>query len=792
MKGFILNSETYIDRGGASMDETQLYGVLSDGRNFSWKQTPAQLKAFLPQTVELPQQHYHAKSSETFVDYDGTPLSCYHFASLSALKAARQAFPKLVFLESELGSLSHLLIAKQIKGGVEFLSEPASANETLVTFENPDVRAATVTPNLTAVSIDIETGVDSNLLYSIALYGEKIAKVLILDPDKKCQTTPALDFSVLSLPTEKALLQCFLSEMHTLNPQLIMGWNIVGFDFTFLLRKYEQYELPFTLGIGQLPVIHYKRKGRDIQIRIPGRVFCEGMDITKQLAPPLANYKLDTAAATFLNEQKTITLTGLEKVKEIDKQFARDKPALARYNLKDAELVYRLMEKFAAVPFLIGRVQYCGVLMEQLKYSAEITQFAMLSLMRRKKLISPAAILETTAPLPNEQEQHAIAPQKTGPVSCIMLATLLPLTILRYKLDPYGLWAAKTAPANVLHTPTGFAFHRHKHFLPFIIERTLELLSKVPPTRSVERQVLSITLQQLIDGITTNTSRFAQANLTKAIQENALHLVKKITSAFKQLGAEILYYDTHIILVKHPAHTLSLSAPASTQASCLSAHQEFIAELLTKAKQTILPEIFAEIKRTPQLSLAAHYKQIFIPAQSFTLLKNKSALQYFALDLQERAIRCSREYHRLHFTLAGETALIDAYLREQPIAAAIANLKRQLLNGQHDASLVYKKKLTKPLHSYDTAGNIPPHIAAARQIPDIMQDKNIHNKRPYIHYLLTTKGGEPAATAKHPPAYHDYWQKELVPTLKNTFAQTSIASIVTQELLSEDHELSLF
>ena len=43
-------------------------------------------------------------------------------------------------------------------------------------------------------------------------------------------------------------------------------------------------------------------------------------------------------------------------MEEIQRRFDEDKPALARYNLKDCELVTRIFEKTELIAFLLERV----------------------------------------------------------------------------------------------------------------------------------------------------------------------------------------------------------------------------------------------------------------------------------------------------------------------------------------------------------------------------------------------------------------------------------------------------
>ena len=50
-----------------------------------------------------------------------------------------------------------------------------------------------------------------------------------------------------------------------------------------------------------------------------------------------------------------------QRMAEIDRRFAEDKPALARYNLKDCELVTRIFAKADLLNFLLERATVTGL-----------------------------------------------------------------------------------------------------------------------------------------------------------------------------------------------------------------------------------------------------------------------------------------------------------------------------------------------------------------------------------------------------------------------------------------------
>src|SRR5690606_7397134 len=117
----------------------------------------------------------------------------------------------------------------------------------LTVFVNPNLKPAEVTPEFTVVSLDIETG--GNTLYSIAVYLRRkdyeIKKVFMLS-DKEEQ----LNEYTQTYTSEKDLLINFIKWFNDADPDIIIGWYIIGFDLRFLDNKCNELFIPFDIGRG--------------------------------------------------------------------------------------------------------------------------------------------------------------------------------------------------------------------------------------------------------------------------------------------------------------------------------------------------------------------------------------------------------------------------------------------------------------------------------------------------------------------------------------------------------------
>ena len=52
----------------------------------------------------------------------------------------------------------------------------------------------------------------------------------------------------LGLPNEKDMLERFFQLVRELDPDLILGWNLINFDLKVIRKRCQKLEVPFVLG----------------------------------------------------------------------------------------------------------------------------------------------------------------------------------------------------------------------------------------------------------------------------------------------------------------------------------------------------------------------------------------------------------------------------------------------------------------------------------------------------------------------------------------------------------------
>jgi DNA polymerase-2 len=111
----------------------------------------------------------------------------------------------------------------------------------------------------------------------------------------------------------------------------------------------------------------------------------------------------------------------------------------------------------------------------------------------------------------------------------------------------------------------------------------------------------------------------------------------------------------------------------------------------------------------------------------------------------------------------------------------------QVLAGERDLELIYRKRLRRHLHEYQK--NVPPHVQAARKY---VQLTGKHLRRgDWISYVITTSGPEPIgsdeinmAMRQSPIDYRHYVDKQLMPVADSIlhFLHESMNQLVDQQL----------
>ena len=179
------------------------------------------------------------------------------------------------------------------------------------------------------------------------------------------------DCDVVSCNTEKELLIKWKELMNELNSDVVVGYNIFGFDMPYIWDRAKELGIleEYSIGWGRLitrktSLVEQKLSSSAMGDNILRYIDMDGVvliDLLKvmQREQKLDSYKLDNVASIFLGDNKNDL-----KPQEIFTKFkgdSKDRCEIARYCIQDCCLVNRLIHKLKIMENNIGMGNVCLV-----------------------------------------------------------------------------------------------------------------------------------------------------------------------------------------------------------------------------------------------------------------------------------------------------------------------------------------------------------------------------------------------------------------------------------------------
>nr|BFE89760.1 hypothetical protein GCM10020185_02960 [Pseudomonas brassicacearum subsp. brassicacearum] len=160
---------------------------------------------------------------------------------------------------------------------------------------------------------------------------------------------------------------------------------------------------------------------------------------------------------------------------EINRMFAEDKPALARYNLKDCELVTRIFAKTELLKFLLERASVTGLPADRSGGSVAAFTHLYMPLMHRQGFVAPNLGQRP----PEASPGGFVMDSQPGLYESVLVLdykSLYPSIIRTFLIDPVGLIEGLRHPDDQESVPgfRGARFSRTRHCLPAIVARISE------------------------------------------------------------------------------------------------------------------------------------------------------------------------------------------------------------------------------------------------------------------------------------------------------------------------------
>ncbi len=690
-------------------------------------------------------------------DFDGVRVDGLYFSSLDSYFQTRRRLrdSNIRVYESDIRAEDRFLMERYIKCGVQIEGNVQKQNNINV-FINPSLSPADYRPELRVMSLDIETGTDGSI-YSIAehtTYASGEFKTVLMrgepaNPVNAANRDSGNNYGssqeLRYLPDEQSLLLGFERHLQERDPDIIVGWHVIGFDLDFIKRRSELYGRPFTAGRGfrhrELRIFQ-KRSGM-YSAEANGRIIIDGPQSLRTAFYKFENYKLETVAGELLGRGKDIT-PDEDKVAEIERRFREDKPALARYNLEDCVLVTEIFQKTAIIDQLVTRSLITGLPADKVHMSVASFDFFMLPLVHRKGLVA----IDTADVMAG---QHAAggfvftsAPGLYPHVIVLDFKSLYPTIIRTFFIDPVSRVRADVSPVT---TPEGIRFSSTENVLPDFLEGLMDKRAEAKKNNDPYlSQAVKILMNSFYGVMGTTGCRFYHPYLPTAITGTGQWILKTCRAYLTDLGYEVIYGDTDSLFVcMKPEEQNRVDAAGAELAEQVNNH--FI---------NLMKSDFG-IESKLEIEFEKHYTKFFLPPMRYT---SEGARKRYAGMLEDGTIDFKGlETVRSDWTDLAKKFQQDLFFRffnDMELAGWIKGFVEDLKTGSFDGLLIYKRQLNRKTSEY--VKSTPPHVKAALKLdPD--GSKNLRN----VSYIMTAEGPTPVEMYSGGADYSHYIEKQIRP-----------------------------
>lgn len=567
------------------------------------------------------------------------------------------------------------------------------------------------------VAVDIETigNVLEQEIVLISLYSPEGLSKVLMNPDDlsehnlaKVKKSKFEAFELLIFKNEKEMLEKFREEILSFKPQLVIGWNVVDFDFKVIRERMTHHSIPFIFSDfeGECKLRVISDFFRSSTMNCPGVLIWDVIQILRTNFIHFEDYKLNTVAREVLGDNK-IELENdenaddsiIDKIKTIEHMFHSDPKKLIDYNFKDSFLTSQIYEKLKLEELMCKRSIITGTPLAKVK-----SPIATLDIMYLKELHKRGYVANSnfnfsdTSPI---EGAYVIDPKKGfyNDIFVFDFKSLYPSIIMTFNIDPFTY--SKT---GLLEAPNGARFNKEPGILPILIHQLyLERDNAKKEKDSVKSFALKTTMNSFYGAVASPKCRFYNKDVGEAITSFGREIIKKAKDFAQERGHKAIYGDTDSCFIK-----------AGREFKDLEEKKKFGADLEKEFNKVFSEWVENEFGMRSFLNIElekifSHFfiasKKRYVGLDELSGKTNYTGMEAIRGDWTELAQNFQRKL----------VDLIFSNKNKEEIRRFILDYVERLKKGEYDDLLVYKKKITKPLNLYTKT--TPPHVRAARELP---------------------------------------------------------------------------
>ncbi len=362
---------------------------------------------------------------------------------------------------------------------------------------------------------------------------------------------------------EKEMLEHFDKKIKDENPDILIGYNSSLFDLPYLKARAEKLKAQFNLARfgGKMRAV---QKGLVHGYEIKGRVHVDMYPILRLFGYigviKAENYTLDAVSESVLGEHK-IDIGGWERINELWEKGEVGK--IAEYCLKDAELTYRLAEKFLPLEIELAQTSKLPLFQTTLSTTGQMVEsLLMFHAQRRGEIIPPrptsAEVAERIARPIKGAFVKLPEPGIYSNIAVLDFRGLYPSIIISYNIDP-----ATISESGEHKAPKGTTFKKApKGLIPEVLEGLLDKRAKIKralkemdkdseeyKVLSARSQALKILANSFYGYLGYARSRWYSRQCAESVTAWGRKHINDTIQKAEEKGFKVLYADTDSVFL---------------------------------------------------------------------------------------------------------------------------------------------------------------------------------------------------------------------------------------------------
>ncbi|MBL4631744.1 MAG: DNA polymerase II, partial [Paraglaciecola sp.] len=628
-------------------------------------------------------------------------------------------------------------------------------------------------PTFKLLSIDIECS-EQGELFSIGLASDTFKCVLMIS-----QAQVADDW-IHWLDNEKSLLQQFVIQVNQFDPDIIIGWNVVNFDFRLLIQRAALHRVELSLGRDNQSILWRDARNEVNQgfVSMPGRVVVDGIDALKTATYQFASFSLENVAQTLLGKGKK-TKNVDDRLAQIVHDFKHDKVKLAHYNLQDCQLVLDIFAHTKVLDFLTLRSQLTGLELDRMGGSVAAFINLYLPKLHRAGYIAPNRPQDGGLASPGGYVMGS-KPGLYKHVLVLDFKSLYPSIMRTFKIDPLGLVEGLKCPEKAIEGYRGAKFSRDKHFLPDIITSLWQQRDEAKKNQDAARsQAIKILMNSFYGVLGSGGCPFYDTRLASSITMRGHDIMQTTAKWIEQAGYQVIYGDTDSTFVWLEGQYTNQQASQIAQSLVLDINQKWQDNIQSEHQLTCELEIEFE----------THFSQFLMPTIRGSELGSKK--RYAGLKTTpdgDELIFKGLETVRSDWTQLSKGFQLTLYkmvFAGQNVHDYLLQIIQDTRSGKLDEQLVYRKRIRRRLDLY--VKNVPPHVKAARladQQNAALGKTLRYQHKGWISYVITVNGPQPIEYLTSQLDYEHYVDKQIKPIAEGIlpFINLSFEDMTSQQM----------